>query len=66
VPSARDRVTAHHGGVTSRGGGSRHGIKPGRPATPSKPKPNPSKPKPDPGKGKPDKGKPAKAKPVKA
>jgi hypothetical protein len=66
VPSARDRVTAHHGGVTSRGGGSAHGIKPGRPATPSKPKPKPSKPKPNPSKSKPDKGKPAKAKPVKA
>jgi hypothetical protein len=64
VPSARDRVTAHHGGVTSRGGGSAHGIKPGRPATPSKPKP--SKPKPNPSKSKPDKGKPAKAKPAKA
>jgi hypothetical protein len=59
VPSARNRVTAHHGGVTSRGGGSAHGIKPGRPATPSKPKPDPSK-------GKPDEGKPAKAKPAKA
>jgi hypothetical protein len=76
VPSARDRVTAHHGGVTSRGGGSAHGIKPGRPATPSKPKPNPSKGKSDPSKpnpskgkpdtGKPDMGKPATGKPDKA
>jgi hypothetical protein len=66
APSARDRVTAHHGGVTSRGGGSAHGIKPGRPATPSKGKPDPSKGKPDPSKGKPDKGGPAKSKAVKA
>jgi hypothetical protein len=65
VPSARDRVTAHHGGVTSRGG-SAHGIKPGRPAAPSKPKPDPSKGKLDPSKGKPDKGEPAKSKAVKA
>jgi hypothetical protein len=64
VPSARDRVTAHHDGVTSRGGGSAPGIKPGRPATASKP--NPSKGKSDPSKGKPDRRKPAKDKPVKA
>jgi hypothetical protein len=56
VPSARDRVTAHHGGVTSRGGGSAHGIKPGRPATPSKPKPDPTKPNPSEGKARPQRG----------
>jgi hypothetical protein len=57
VASARERVTARRGGVNSRGGGSAHGIKPGRQVTQSKPKPNPDK-------GKPDKEKPAKAKPA--
>jgi hypothetical protein len=57
VASAHERVTARRGGVNSRGG-SAHGIKPGRPATQSKPKPSPDK-------GKPDKEQPAKAKPTK-
>jgi hypothetical protein len=41
LPSADERAAARHGrGVTSRGGGSAHGVRPGAPAKPPKAKPS--------------------------
>jgi hypothetical protein len=66
LPSASDRATARHGrGVTSRGGGSPHGVEPGGHAKPPKAKP-PKAGRDKPGKDRSGESKPAPGKAPKA